>query len=221
MLSVFLLCIAMFSAAWAYTSMMKSGEFTMGGMPVKYKIILIIYIIVAFFILWSGGPIVFIIYAAIAGIGSACGWFFTKNNEDDNTGKPVLRIPVRLQVIDNANASIINYTKKNNANNMLTTVQQSDDDKNITKQSTNTNSNANTADTDNNNSQQTSSTDENDDVISADANIDNTTTTITACQLESDSNASSDSTNSSSDSIDKSSANNNVNTDEHDSYNEK
>lgn len=165
MLSVFLLCIAMFSAAWAYTSMMKSGEFTMGGMPVKYKIILIIYIIVAFFILWSGGPIVFIIYAAIAGIGSACGWFFTKNNEDDNTGKPVLRIPVRLQVIDNANASIINYTKKNNANNMLTTVQQSDDD--------------------NNNSQQTSSTDiitTNDGSANSANNNDNTTS-----QLESDS----------------------------------
>jgi len=160
MLSVFLLCIAMFSAAWAYTSMMKSGEFTMGGMPVKYKIILIIYIIVAFFILLSGGPIVFIIYAAIAGIGSACGWFFTKNNEDDNTGKQELRIPVRLQVIDNAN--ITDYTKKTNANNMLTTAQQSDNVNKITQQSTN--SNASTAGTDNNN--------------------DNTTTTS---QLESDS----------------------------------
>lgn len=168
MLSVFLLCIAMFSAAWAYTSMMKSGEFTMGGgMPVKYKIILIIYIIVAFFILWSGGPIVFIIYAAIAGIGSACGWFFTKNNEDDNTGKPELRIPVRLQVINNANASITDYTKKNNANSMLTTVQQSDDD--------------------NNSSQQTSSTDA---TTSSDnsANIaNNNDNTTTANQLESDS----------------------------------
>ena len=167
MLSVFLLCIAMFSAAWAYTSMMKSGEFTMGGMPVKYKIILIIYIIVAFFILWSGGPIVFIIYAAIAGIGSACGWFFTKNNEDDNTGKPELRIPVRLQVINNANASITDYTKKNNANSMLTTVQQSDDD--------------------NNSSQQTSSTDattSSDNSANIANNNDNTTTTS---QLESDS----------------------------------
>lgn len=167
MLSVFLLCIAMFSAAWAYTSMMKSGEFTMGGMPVKYKIILIIYIIVAFFILWSGGPIVFIIYAAIAGIGSACGWFFTKNNEDDNTGKQELRIPVRLQVINNANASITDYTKKNNANSMLTTVQQSDDD--------------------NNSSQQTSSTDA---TTSSDnsANIaNNNDNTTTANQLESDS----------------------------------
>lgn len=167
MLSVFLLCIAMFSAAWAYTSMMKSGEFTMGGMPVKYKIILIIYIIVAFFILWSGGPIVFIIYAAIAGIGSACGWFFTKNNEDDNTGKQELRIPVRLQVINNANASITDYTKKTNANSMLTTVQQSDDD--------------------NNSSQQTSSTDA---TTSSDnsANIaNNNDNTTTANQLESDS----------------------------------
>lgn len=139
MLSVFLLCIAMFSAAWAYTSMMKSGEFTMGDMPVKYKIILIVYIIVAFFILWAGGPIVFIIYAAIAGIGSACGWFFTKNNEDDNTGKQELRIPVRLQVINNTNASITDYTKKTNANSMLTTVKQSDNDNKITQQSTNTN----------------------------------------------------------------------------------
>lgn len=185
MLSVFLLCIAMFSAAWAYTSMMKSGEFTMGGMPVKYKIILIIYIIVAFFILWSGGPIVFIIYAAIAGIGSACGWFFTKNNEDDNTGKQELRIPVRLQVIDNANASITDYTKKNNANNMLTTDQQSDNDNKITKQSTNTNSNASTANTDNNNSQQTSSTDAtttNDNSANNANNSDNNTS-----QLESDS----------------------------------
>lgn len=180
MLSVFLLCIAMFSAAWAYTSMMKSGEFTMGGMPVKYKIILIIYIIVAFFILWSGGPIVFIIYAAIAGIGSACGWFFTKNNEDDNTGKQELRIPVRLQVIDNANASITDYTKKNNANNMLTTDQQSDNDNKITKQSTNTNSNASTANTDNNNSQQTSST-------NATNNDNSANTTNTTSQLESDS----------------------------------
>lgn len=185
MLSVFLLCIAMFSAAWAYTSMMKSGEFTMGGMPVKYKIILIIYIIVAFFILWSGGPIVFIIYAAIAGIGSACGWFFTKNNEDDNTGKQELRIPVRLQVIDNANASITDYTKKNNANNMLTTDQQSYNDNKITKQSTNTNSNASTANTDNNNSQQTSSTDAtttNDNSANNANNSDNNTS-----QLESDS----------------------------------
>lgn len=181
MLSVFLLCIAMFSAAWAYTSMMKSGEFTMGGMPVKYKIILIIYIIVAFFILWSGGPIVFIIYAAIAGIGSACGWFFTKNNEDDNTGKQELRIPVRLQVIDNANASITDYTKKNNANNMLTTDQQSDNDNKITKQSTNTNSNASTANTDNNNSQQTSSTD------ATTTNDNSANTTNTTSQLESDS----------------------------------
>lgn len=180
MLSVFLLCIAMFSAAWAYTSMMKSGEFTMGGMPVKYKIILIVYIIVAFFILWSGGPIVFIIYAAIAGIGSACGWFFTKNNEDDNTGKQELRIPVRLQVIDNANASITDYTKKNNANNMLTTDQQSDNDNKITKQSTNTNSNASTANTDNNNSQQTSST-------NATNNDNSANTTNTTSQLESDS----------------------------------
>lgn len=180
MLSVFLLCIAMFSAAWAYTSMMKSGEFTMGGMPVKYKIILIIYIIVAFFILWSGGPIVFIIYAAIAGIGSACGWFFTKNNEDDNTGKQELRIPVRLQVIDNANASITDYTKKNNANNMLTTAQQSYNDNKITKQSTNTNSNASTANTDNNNSQQTSST-------NATNNDNSANTTNTTSQLESDS----------------------------------
>lgn len=180
MLSVFLLCIAMFSAAWAYTSMMKSGEFTMGGMPVKYKIILIIYIIVAFFILWSGGPIVFIIYAAIAGIGSACGWFFTKNNEDDNTGKQELRIPVRLQVIDNANASITDYTKKNNANNMLTTDQQSYNDNKITKQSTNTNSNASTANTDNNNSQQTSST-------NATNNDNSANTTNTTSQLESDS----------------------------------
>lgn len=185
MLSVFLLCIAMFSAAWAYTSMMKSGEFTMGGMPVKYKIILIIYIIVAFFILWSGGPIVFIIYAAIAGIGSACGWFFTKNNEDDNTGKQELRIPVRLQVIDNANASITDYTKKNNANNMLTTDQQSYNDNKITKQSTNTNSNASTVNTDNNNSQQTSSTDAtttNDNSANNANNSDNNTS-----QLESDS----------------------------------
>lgn len=181
MLSVFLLCIAMFSAAWAYTSMMKSGEFTMGGMPVKYKIILIIYIIVAFFILWSGGPIVFIIYAAIAGIGSACGWFFTKNNEDDNTGKQELRIPVRLQVIDNANASITDYTKKNNANNMLTTDQQSYNDNKITKQSTNTNSNASTANTDNNNSQQTSSTD------ATTTNDNSANTTNTTSQLESDS----------------------------------
>lgn len=186
MLSVFLLCIAMFSAAWAYTSMMKSGEFTMGGMPVKYKIILIVYIIVAFFILWAGGPIVFIIYAAIAGIGSACGWFFTKNNEDDNTGKPELRIPVRLQVIDNANASITDYTKKTNANSMLTTAQQSDNDNKITKQSTNTNSNASTAGTDNNNSQQTSSTNAitNDNSANSANNNDNTTTTS---QLESDS----------------------------------
>lgn len=181
MLSVFLLCIAMFSAAWAYTSMMKSGEFTMGGMPVKYKIILIVYIIVAFFILWSGGPIVFIIYAAIAGIGSACGWFFTKNNEDDNTGKQELRIPVRLQVIDNANASITDYTKKNNANNMLTTDQQSYNDNKITKQSTNTNSNASTANTDNNNSQQTSSTD------ATTTNDNSANTTNTTSQLESDS----------------------------------
>lgn len=157
----------------------------MGGMPVKYKIILIIYIIVAFFILWSGGPIVFIIYAAIAGIGSACGWFFTKNNEDDNTGKQELRIPVRLQVIDNANASITDYTKKNNANNMLTTAQQSYNDNKITKQSTNTNSNASTANTDNNNSQQTSSTDAtttNDNSANNANNSDNNTS-----QLESDS----------------------------------
>lgn len=153
----------------------------MGGMPVKYKIILIIYIIVAFFILWSGGPIVFIIYAAIAGIGSACGWFFTKNNEDDNTGKQELRIPVRLQVIDNANASITDYTKKNNANNMLTTDQQSDNDNKITKQSTNTNSNASTANTDNNNSQQTSSTD------ATTTNDNSANTTNTTSQLESDS----------------------------------
>lgn len=177
MLSVFLLCIAMFSAAWAYTSMMKSGEFTMGGMPVKYKIILIVYIIVAFFILWAGGPIVFIIYAAIAGIGSACGWFFTKNNEDDNTGKQELRIPVRLQVINNANASITDYTKKTNANSMLTTAQQSDNDNKITKQSTNTN----IAGTDNNNSQQTRGTDAtttNDSSASIANNSDNTTSQL-------------------------------------------
>ena len=208
MLSVFLLCIAMFSAAWAYTSMMKSGEFTMGGMPVKYKIILIVYIIVAFFILWAGGPIVFIIYAAIAGIGSACGWFFTKNNEDDNTGKQGLRIPVRLQVINNANANITDYTKKTNANSMLTTAQQSDNDNKITQQSNNTNSNANTAGTDNNNSQQTNSTNmitTNDSSASTANNSDSTTS-----QLESDSDG--DST-----SNVNASVSNHVNTDKNDS----
>lgn len=210
MLSVFLLCIAMFSAAWAYTSMMKSGEFTMGGMPVKYKIILIIYIIVAFFILWAGGPIVFIIYAAIAGIGSACGWFFTKNNEDDNTGKQELRIPVRLQVINNANASITDYTKKTNANNMLTTVQQSDDDNKITKQSTNTNSNASTADTDNNNSQQTNSTNATTTNDNSANNANNSDSTTTTNQLESDSD--NDST-----SDVNASVSNHVNTDKNDS----
>lgn len=176
MLSVFLLCIAMFSAAWAYTSMMKSGEFTMGGMPVKYKIILIVYIIVAFFILWSGGPIVFIIYAAIAGIGSACGWFFTKNNEDDNTGKPELRIPVRLQVINNANASITDYTKKNNANSMLTTVQQSDDDNNSSQQTSSTDAtitNDNSANSANNNDNQLESDSDNDKTSNMNASVSN------------------------------------------------
>lgn len=205
MLSVFLLCIAMFSAAWAYTSMMKSGEFTMGGMPVKYKIILIIYIIVAFFILWAGGPIVFIIYAAIAGIGSACGWFFTKNNKDDNTGKPVLRIPVRLQVIDNANASITDYTKKNNANKMLTTAQQSDNDNKITKQSTNTNSNASTAGTDNNNSQQTSSTNM---ITTNDSSANNSDSTASQLESDSDNDSTSDV---------NTSVSNHVNTDKNDS----
>lgn len=208
MLSVFLLCIAMFSAAWAYTSMMKSGEFTMGGMPVKYKIILIIYIIVAFFILWSGGPIVFIIYAAIAGIGSACGWFFTKNNEDDNTGKQELRIPVRLQVINNANASITDYTKKTNANNMLTTAQQSDDDNKITKQSTNINSNASTANTDNNNSQQTSSTDVTTSSDNSVNNANNSNNNTSQLESASDNDKTSDV---------NTSASNHVNTDKNDS----
>lgn len=209
----------MFSAAWAYTSMMKSGEFTMGGMPVKYKIILIVYIIVAFFILWAGGPIVFIIYAAIAGIGSACGWFFTKNNEDDNTGKQELRIPVRLQVINNANANITDYTKNTNANNMLTTAQQSDNDNKITQQSTNTNSNANTADTDNNNSQQTSSTNmittndgsannANNDGSANNANNSNSTTTTNQLESASDNDSTSDV---------NASVSNHVNTDKNDS----
>lgn len=97
MLSVLLLCLAMFSAAWAYASMMRSGEFGFGDMPVKYRVFLIMYALVALFTLWGGGPVIFLAYVAIACVGAACGWFLTKEGTVKRDGG--LRVPVRMQVM--------------------------------------------------------------------------------------------------------------------------
>lgn len=113
MLSVLILCLAMFSAAWAYSSLMRSGEFGFGDMPVKYRVFLALYALVALFILWAGGPIVFLVYLAIAVAGAACGWLFTKEGtaRRDGHGGGNLRIPVRMQVITDGNTDIGRYAR--------------------------------------------------------------------------------------------------------------
>lgn len=119
MLSMVLLCAAMMAASWAYASMWKSGEIGSGRMSTKYKIILVLYLAVALFIIYAGGLIVFLIYALFAAIGAAIGWMTTKEGsykdaDDimDYDDKPLFRVPVRLQSQASASDTIENYELK-------------------------------------------------------------------------------------------------------------
>ena len=119
MLSMMLLCAAMMAASWAYASMWKSGEIGSDRMSTKYKIILVLYLAVALFIIYAGGLIVFLIYALFAAVGAAIGWMTTKEgsykdadgimNDDD---KSLFRVPVRLQSQASASDTIENYELK-------------------------------------------------------------------------------------------------------------
>lgn len=119
MLSMVLLCAAMMAASWAYASMWKSGEIGYGRMSTKYKIILILYLAVALFIIYSGGLIVFLIYALFAAVGAAIGWMTTKEGSYENPDdimdyddKALFRVPVRLQSQASAADPIEKYELK-------------------------------------------------------------------------------------------------------------
>ena len=113
MLSIILLCAAMMAASWAYASMWKSGEIEPGRMSTKYKIILVLYLAVALFIIYAGGLIIFLIYALFAAIGAAIGWMTTKEGSyKDYDDKPLFRVPVRLQSQASAYDTIENYELK-------------------------------------------------------------------------------------------------------------
>lgn len=119
MLSMMLLCAAMMAASWAYASMWKSGEIGPGRMSTKYKIILVLYLAVALFIIYAGGLIVFLIYALFAAVGAAIGWMTTKEGSYEDTdgimnddGKSLFRVPVRLQSQVSASDTIENYELK-------------------------------------------------------------------------------------------------------------
>lgn len=119
MLSMMLLCAAMMAASWAYASMWKSGEIGPGRMSTKYKIILVLYLAVALFIIYAGGLIVFLIYALFAAVGAAIGWMTTKEGSYEDTDgimndddKSSFRVPVRLQSQASASDTIENYELK-------------------------------------------------------------------------------------------------------------
>lgn len=119
MLSMVLLCAAMMAASWAYASMWKSGEIGSGRMSTKYKIILVLYLAVALFIIYAGGLIVFLIYALFAAVGAAIGWMTTKEGSYENPDdimdyddKTLFRVPVRLQSQASAADPIENYELK-------------------------------------------------------------------------------------------------------------
>ena len=123
MLSMMLLCAAMMAASWAYASMWKSGEIGPGRMSTKYKIILVLYLAVALFIIYAGGLIIFLIYALFAAVGAAIGWMTTKEGSYEDTdgimnddGKSLFRVPARLQSQASASDTIENYELKSTAN---------------------------------------------------------------------------------------------------------
>lgn len=114
-----LLCAAMMAASWAYASMWKSGEIGPGRMSTKYKIILVLYLAVALFIIYAGGLIIFLIYALFAAVGAAIGWMTTKEGSYEDTdgimnddGKSLFRVPARLQSQASASDTIENYELK-------------------------------------------------------------------------------------------------------------
>lgn len=80
MLSMILLSFAMLSAAWAYASMIKSGELTVAHFPMKYRIILLGYILLTLFILYAGGLIMCGVYVGIGMIGFGLGYCLTKKD---------------------------------------------------------------------------------------------------------------------------------------------
>lgn len=88
-------------------------------MSTKYKIILVLYLVIALFIIYAGGLIVFLIYALFAAGGAAIGWMTTKEDsykdaDDimDYDDKPLFRVPVRLQSQASASDTIENYELK-------------------------------------------------------------------------------------------------------------
>ena len=165
MLSMILLSFAMLSAAWAYARMFKSGELSADNFPLKYKVILILYVALALFVLYAAGIIFFAIYMGIALLGFGIGWSVTKEGsyvsdsvsetEDDGTIKLRMPLSATMSVI---NHSIDDYTYANNEEKIL--HEDENTGETISESNTSTSNESDDSNNDNDDSQETSSADD-------------------------------------------------------------